>query len=114
MKIPSLTVIGDPSANLAGFWDPVTSLVDWCEENYIKNYFIGEFWNTLSNLGYLFLFLYALFYSKIRDVHTKIFTVSILFLSIGSALFHATLSYGCQMIDESQMIVIVLNMLFEA
>ncbi|KAF1742115.1 hypothetical protein MXB_1542 [Myxobolus squamalis] len=99
MRIPSLTsisfflfklVVGDPSANLAGFWDPVTSLVDWCEENYIKNYFIGEFCffsminylgNTLSNLAYLFLFLYALFFSKIRDVHTKIFTVSILFIN---------------------------------
>ena len=34
-----------------GWWDPMTSSVDWCELNYMVTVFVAEWWNTLSSLA---------------------------------------------------------------
>ncbi|KAJ3411621.1 hypothetical protein HDV05_001990 [Chytridiales sp. JEL 0842] len=36
-----------PAGN-PGYWGPVTSTLDWCEENYIHSHYIAELFNTLS------------------------------------------------------------------
>ena len=38
-----------------GYWGPVTSSIDWCEENYVQSYYIAEFWNTITNAGFIAL-----------------------------------------------------------
>ena len=36
-----------------GFWGKPTSLIDWCEENYVVTTYIAEFWNTIrSDFGH--------------------------------------------------------------
>ena len=32
-----------------GFWGNITSTVDWCEENYVVNYYIAEFCKLTLN-----------------------------------------------------------------
>ena len=34
---------------MEGYWGPVTSSVDWCEENYTWNFYIAEWWNTWTS-----------------------------------------------------------------
>ncbi|KAF0986707.1 hypothetical protein HZS_4362, partial [Henneguya salminicola] len=50
MRIPDIEVFGDPSANIPGYWESVSSLIDWCEENYIKNYYIAEYFKFGSEI----------------------------------------------------------------
>jgi|AntRauMFilla1563_2_1112583.scaffolds.fasta_scaffold323578_1 hypothetical protein len=33
-----------------GYWGPITSNYDWCEENYVWTQYIAEFFNTLSSI----------------------------------------------------------------
>jgi hypothetical protein len=46
----------------AGHWGERTSNLDWCEENYVVTPYVAEWWNTVSNAGYVVLALYGLYY----------------------------------------------------
>uniref|UniRef100_A0A6G3MIK5 Alkaline ceramidase n=1 Tax=Henneguya salminicola TaxID=69463 RepID=A0A6G3MIK5_HENSL len=80
MRIPSIEVYGDPSANFPGYWGSISSLIDWCEENYINNYYIAEYWNTISNIAYMILFL-NIYNFRNRDIHSIIYLISIFCIS---------------------------------
>ncbi|KAG2235415.1 hypothetical protein INT48_005765 [Thamnidium elegans] len=43
------------------YWGPVTSTIDWCEENYIVSPYIAEFFNTITNLGFVFFSLFGIY-----------------------------------------------------
>ncbi|KII63150.1 Alkaline ceramidase 3 [Thelohanellus kitauei] len=107
-------IYGNPAFNKPGYWDPVTALIDWCEENYIQNRFIAEYWNTISNVGYFLLFLATLKKLKTDDFHHFNYSIAIMILAIGSGLYHATLSYEAQLLDECPMILIGVTMMFDA
>jgi len=107
------------------FWGPITSNVDWCEANYTHTRFVAEFWNTISNLPMIVLGLFGIYYtyviisrhptSKSKLIATSgtqenigRFTVGFFFLflvGVGSTLFHATLLYHYQLMDELPMIL---------
>jgi dihydroceramidase len=91
------------------------STVDWCEKNYVVTNFIAEFYNTLSGIC-IFWSMYMfknqspdLFNKKIFENFSlnmnRIYIYSIL-ISIGTILFHATLSYPFQLLDELPLILI--------
>ncbi|KZF26295.1 alkaline phytoceramidase [Xylona heveae TC161] len=89
-----------------GYWHPVTSTINWCEEDYYATIYAAEVINTLTNL----LFLY-LAYKGISNCwtqgHDSIFLVTFvgyLLVGAGSFLFHATLKYPMQLVDELSMI----------
>jgi len=87
------------------FW-PRTATLDWCEENYVQCKYIAEFWNSTTNLIFLFFSLYGLF-NVWRSGMERRFLLAYLSLGIvgvGSFLFHATLSYEMQLLDELPMI----------
>ncbi|ORY42024.1 hypothetical protein BCR33DRAFT_330036 [Rhizoclosmatium globosum] len=56
-----------------GYWGPVTSTLDWCEENYVVSEFLGEFWNSVSCSFHIIasicgiVCLYRLDVSEMRD-----------------------------------------------
>ena len=95
-----------PKAGLDGFWGPVTSTLDWCEENYTVSHFIAEFNNTLSNLNYIFLALVGLYSCKtVYSTRAIILSyLGVLVVGVGSFLFHMTLTYRMQLSDELPMI----------
>ncbi|KAL6934424.1 hypothetical protein ACO0OL_002967 [Hanseniaspora opuntiae] len=90
-------------------WGNVTSTIDWCEENYVQSSFIAEFCNTISNFSYVFVSFY-LFYSLrkigISELRFKLTMLGLLSVGIGSAMFHMSLRYDCQLLDELPMIYI--------
>ena len=89
-----------------GYWGAPTSTLDWCETNYEVSYFIAEFWNTVSNISMIILPLYGIMECH-RHGLERIFTLNyflLLFTGIGSWMFHMTLMYEMQLLDELPMV----------
>ncbi|PQE20990.1 putative alkaline ceramidase protein [Rutstroemia sp. NJR-2017a BBW] len=86
-----------------GYWDPQTSTVDWCESNYTVTRYCAEAINASTNLLFLYLGLKGI--AKYRhDPILLISYIGYLTVGIGSFLFHATLKYSMQLLDELPMI----------
>ncbi|KAJ5297611.1 hypothetical protein N7508_007860 [Penicillium antarcticum] len=89
-----------------GYWEPVTSTLNWCEEDYYATEYSAEIVNTLTNLMFMWLGFKGI-RSCIRNGHDQIFIVSLLgylVVGTGSFLFHSTLKYPMQLVDELSMI----------
>ena len=89
-----------------GFWGPVTSSIDWCEHNYVVSHFMAEWYNTLSNVGFIFVGLWGAHTAWRYGIERR-FIVSYLNIAIigsGSAAFHGTLTHVGQQGDETPMI----------
>ncbi|KAL8594789.1 hypothetical protein ACOMHN_047507 [Nucella lapillus] len=89
-----------------GYWGRVTSTIDWCEENYVVSPYVAEFWNTISNVIMIFAPLFAgCLAVRQRLEKPVIFSYfSIVVVGCGSWLFHMTLQYSMQLMDELPMI----------
>jgi len=107
-----------------GLWSPSTSSANFCEEDYVISFHIGEFINTLSNLAYIYFAIYppklSLWSSKnassqgrstpmVWDVHT----IALMSIGITSAMFHASLQSFPQFLDESSMYFLVAAFAFD-
>jgi dihydroceramidase len=88
------------------FWGPVTSTLDWCEENYVSSQFLAEFWNTLTNLGMVFLCVFGLYrcMQNRSEIRVHLAYLGLFIVGLGSWCFHATLQYTWQLADELPMI----------
>ncbi|KAK5168093.1 alkaline ceramidase ydc1 [Saxophila tyrrhenica] len=89
-----------------GYWDPITSTLDWCEENYYATEYAAEIVNTLTNLWFMYLAFKGMFNCR-RNGHDNVFFVAYLgylLVGAGSFAFHATLKYPMQLVDELSMI----------
>ncbi|XP_071103911.1 alkaline ceramidase 3-like isoform X2 [Haliotis cracherodii] len=85
-------------APTVGYWGPVTSTLDWCEENYVVLPFIAEFWNTISNLMMIIPPLCGAVLAYRERLEARIIWchVGLLVVGIGSWFFHMTLLYSMQ------------------
>ncbi|CAG8909500.1 unnamed protein product [Penicillium egyptiacum] len=91
-----------------GYWEPVTSTLNWCEEDYYATEYAAEIVNTLTNLLFMWLGVQGIRSCR-RNGHDQIFTVALigyLVVGTGSFLFHSTLKckYPMQLVDELSMI----------
>jgi len=88
------------------FWGPPTASLDWCEVNYAYTPFIAEFWNTLSSLWLTALAVFGMYEGAKLHIQTRVHMsyMALGVVGVGSALFHATLLYSCQLLDELPMI----------
>jgi len=96
------------------FWGKPTASLDWCEVNYAYSPYVAEFWNTISSLWLLALAIFGLIVGKRLDIKLPV-QLSYMILGVvgvGSALFHGTLLYSCQLLDELPMIYGTLIFLF--
>ncbi|KAJ5679410.1 hypothetical protein N7462_007654 [Penicillium macrosclerotiorum] len=77
----------------AGFWSPVTSTLNWCEEDYYATVYSAEIVNALTNLLFMWLGIKGIISCR-RNQHDQIFLVALLgylVVGTGSFLFHSTL-----------------------
>lgn len=89
-----------------GRWSPVTSTLNWCEEDYYATIYSAEIVNTLTNIWFMYLSAKGI-RNCITEGHDTVFLVSFigyLLVGSGSFLFHATLKYPMQLVDELSMI----------
>ncbi|ODV87548.1 hypothetical protein CANARDRAFT_97527 [[Candida] arabinofermentans NRRL YB-2248] len=94
--------------NHIGYWGPVTATIDWCEENYILSPYIAEVVNSFTNFIFLLLGAHHL-YSTIKNKFGYLYIfISIGFAAVGlgSFLFHMTLLYEYQLMDELPMVYV--------
>ncbi|KAJ5899109.1 hypothetical protein N7495_003853 [Penicillium taxi] len=90
-----------------GFWSPVTSTLNWCEEDYYVTIYSAEIVNSFTNLMFMWLGIKGIISCR-RNQHDQIFTVAFLgylVVGFGSFLFHSTLKCkSFQLVDELSMI----------
>ena len=96
----------DPEPLTEGYWGPITSTLLWCEEKYKWTKYIAEPANTLSNLFFIFVSLYGYFTSRREKLAFRfaLCHLGVTLVGIGSTLFHGTLKYEMQLLDELPMI----------
>jgi len=103
----------DSDATKDLFW-PSTSTMDWCEENYVVLHYVAEFWNTITNIIFVGLALYGLYKIKPLNLEMRYHLSYLAFagIGLGSWMFHMTLSYEFQLLDELPMVYLTLIMLY--
>lgn len=95
-----------PPEQVLGFWGEITSTIDWCEENYVVSDYIAEFVNTVTNSIFIMLASFAVIHTYLNHLEIRfVFTgLGFLLVGVGSWLFHMTLQYHFQLLDELPMI----------
>ncbi|XP_065886856.1 alkaline ceramidase 3-like [Dysidea avara] len=99
---------------IVGHWGKPTSTLDFCEENYVVNFYIAEFWNTITNVSMIIPPLVGAVTSW-RDGLERRYTASYILLTvvgIGSSLFHGSLLYHMQLLDELPMLFTAVQFLY--
>ncbi|CRL23607.1 unnamed protein product [Penicillium camemberti] len=80
-----------------GYWEPVTSTLNWCEEDYYATEYAAEIVNTLTNLLFMWLGVQGIRSCR-RNGHDQIFTVALIgYLVVGTG-------NPMQLVDELSMI----------
>lgn len=89
-----------------GVWGPRTASIDWCESNYEVTPWIAEFWNTISNISMIIPPIYGVYMSITQEMEMRYVMSHLFFLlvGVGSTMFHMTLQYSMQLLDEIPMI----------
>jgi len=103
-----------PEDTGVGFWGARTSAVDWCEPNYTHSYYVAEIFNTITSLPAFFLALFGLYLTNKYGYDRRFIVMNTLvgIVGLGSALFHGTLLYTGQILDELPMVYAALGFLY--
>ena len=111
-----------------GYWYPITSTIksvqdacpthinvnSWCEEDYYATPWVAELINTFTNLLFVMLAIKGVI-NCVTQHHERIYSVVFLgyaAVGTGSILFHASLKYPMQLVDELSMIYTACLMCF--
>ncbi|KAK5779744.1 alkaline dihydroceramidase PWA37_000954 [Arxiozyma heterogenica] len=95
-----------PNKPVDGYWGPTTSIIDWCEENYVVSPYIAEWSNTISNSMFLLTATYSTWCAYRNGLEFRFLLIGLGFalVGVGSWLFHMTLKYRFQLLDELPMV----------
>ncbi|KAJ5280972.1 hypothetical protein N7478_006344 [Penicillium angulare] len=83
-----------------GFWSPVTSTLNWCEEDYYATVYAAEIVNTLTNLLFMWLGIKGIMSCR-RNQHAQVFQVALVGYLVLTAICR---SDPMQLVDELSMI----------
>ena len=92
--------------DIIGYWGKPTSTLDWCEKNYTYTHYVAEFWNTITNLSMIITPIYGLINAYHQGIERRymICYALLLLTGIGSWMFHMTLLFEMQLLDEIPMV----------
>jgi len=109
--VPMAAADAEPRAT--GFWGASDALHQFCEPRYAISYHFAEFWNSISSAIYVLVGIYALCHRQAReDIAVAVIFSSLIGVGFGSALFHATMLYKYELLDELPMLVYICCCLF--
>ena len=74
----------------------LSSSIDWCEANFVYNFYIAEYWNSLTSLMISVNGLVGMYYYP----EVQILYLTLIPIGITSFYFHASLSLMGQLLDE--------------
>ncbi|GMI10210.1 hypothetical protein TrVE_jg7108 [Triparma verrucosa] len=104
---------GSRGVDNEGYFGKVTSEIDWCENNYVHTRYIAEFANSTTSLIYCLLAVFSYIESMEQlskdpgAIKFQLLLVSLWSVGIGSTLFHGTLLYWAQLLDELPMVYLI-------
>jgi len=76
-----------PARPEEGYWAPVTSTINWCEEDYYATIYSAEIVNTLTNLLFMGLGIKGI-RSCIKYGHDRVFLVAFIgYVAVGTGSF---------------------------
>ncbi|TID17623.1 hypothetical protein CANINC_003989 [Pichia inconspicua] len=95
-----------PKTGYTPFWGPPTATIDWCEENYLFSPYVAEIVNAFTNVGFVLLAVHHIYSALKNKVGPLYLFISLGFATVGlgSFLFHSTLLYEHQLMDELPMV----------
>eukprot|EP01047_Picozoa_sp_COSAG01_P012133 COSAG01_NODE_540_length_15746_cov_291.364299_14_plen_298_part_00 len=99
---------------LVGAFSPHSAHIDWCEENYAVSTHVAEFWNSSTGLLLFVPIAPAAWYTTMRRFQVRVdrkarFVLVLMCLAgVGSAWFHAQLSFAGQIFDELSVMWLIL------
>jgi dihydroceramidase len=100
-------------SNTPGFWGPATATVDWCEGNYVRSYYVCEFFNTISSLAMVVAGALGIgLHRRVLERRFLLAFLAVIVVGLGSIAFHATLRFELQMTDELPMLYSALVMVY--
>lgn len=90
------------------------STVDWCELNYSVSEYIAEYWNTVTGI---FLIISGLVFYNVNNkwiqsnnvyIQNRFLNIRnlLILVGVGTMLFHGTLLYPFQLLDELPMLML--------
>ena len=103
--IPDELTAADQSKGNAGYWGAPNAEFNWCELDYVTTSFVAEPFNAATSVLYLvsaalgWYLHQSLPHGGLRFVE-KLMLLCVLLIGFGSTLFHATLLYSMQLLDE--------------
>lgn len=96
--------------NNPGVYGPMSADFDWCERNHHYSPYLAEPFNSLTSLTYCMVGIFAYFYHrKYLEMRLILICVAIFVIGVGSTLFHGTLQYSMQLLDELPMLYLVVT-----
>lgn len=89
-----------------GYWGHIDAEFNWCEYNYHHSYYIAEPYNVFTS--FIFVIVAAIgayLYGHLGSIVYDFMYLDFMFclIGIGSMLYHATLKYSMQLLDEIPM-----------
>jgi dihydroceramidase len=91
-----------PGAGSAPYWGVVDSDFDWCEDNHAHLTYVAEPFNTFTSSAYPLAATFAYRTHKplgLSGWHQAMLLVTLV-MGLGSMIFHGTLRYSAQLLDE--------------
>lgn len=90
----------------SGYWEPITATIDWCEDNYQYTHYLVEFWNSVTSLLFVAAGAFGLKEHFNLPLPARLAFFGIILVGVGSFMFHGTLKFSMQLLDELPMVFI--------
>ena len=97
----------DAYKDIVGYWGPVDALHTFCEPKYVTHPKAAEFYNSIGSLIYCVAALAGLRATSGMVWQVTVGWWSILVVGIGSTLFHLTMRYHMELLDELPMLLLI-------
>lgn len=99
-----------PDQHEGHFWGPIDAMHQFCEAKYEITPLVAEFWNAVSNVPFFILpGLYCLYRGRtMHDWRIHVIWGNMVLVGVGSLMFHGTMRFKWELLDEMPMILLCL------